>query len=277
VNHVALPFSRLGIDAQTVLGMPPIEHASLAADLGCSHISTGLTALPWKLQRFPAWSLRDDPQLRRELIAVLRDRRITISQAEGFSVRPTTNVQDYLRDLDLFAELGAQRASGVCTEPNVTRARDLLATLADEAAARGMGFSLEFAPPHAIGDLKTARAALEALGKPNVGVVIDAMHFFRSGGSIAELRAFPAELLAYVQLCDAPERAPHNDYLREACFERRALGEGELPLTEFCAALPRNVQVGIEIPLLERAGAAAQHQAFVTRSTELAHQLLRHC
>jgi hypothetical protein len=28
----------LGIEVQTVLGMPPVEFINLAADLGCSHV-----------------------------------------------------------------------------------------------------------------------------------------------------------------------------------------------------------------------------------------------
>lgn len=269
-----MPISRLGIDAQTVFGMPPLEHVDLAANLGCGHMSTGLVAIPWRQQRFPAWSLRDDVYLRRELTAALRDRGITISQAEGFSVRPTTNVADYIPDLDIFAELGARRASGICTEQDTSRALDLLATLADLTAERGMGFTLEFAPPHAIGNLGEAHAALVALQKSNVRLVIDAMHFFRSGGTIAQLRALPPDLIGYAQLCDVPRLPPHDDYLKEACFERRAPGDGELPLSEFCAALPATVEVGIEVPALEHAREEIQLRDFVKRATASARRLL---
>lgn len=269
-----MPISRLGIDAQTVFGMPPVEHVDLAANLGCSHISTGLVAIPWRLQRFPAWSLRDDVGLRRELAAALRDRGVSISQAEGFSIRPTTNVDSYIPDLDIFAELGARRASGVCTEQDTSRALDLLAALADLTAERGMGFSLEFAPPHTIGNLAEAHAALVALEKSNVRLVIDAMHFFRSGGTLDELRALPPNLIGYVQLCDVSRLPLHDDYLKEACFERRAPGDGELPLSEFCAALPATVEVGIEVPTLEHAKEAIQHRDFVKRATASARRLL---
>jgi sugar phosphate isomerase/epimerase len=251
-----------------------MEHVDLAAKLGCGHISTGLVSIPWRLQRFPAWSLRDNAGLRRELVAALRDRGIVISQAEGFSVRPTTNIDDYIPDLDIFAELGARRASGVCTEKDTSRALDLLAALADLTAERGMGFTLEFAPPHAIGNLGAAHAALVALRKPNVSLVIDAMHFFRSGGTIMHLRALPPELIGYVQLCDVPRQPPHDDYLREACFERRAPGDGDLPLTEFCAALPNTVEVGIEIPALQHAHEEIQHREFVRRANAAARRLL---
>jgi sugar phosphate isomerase/epimerase len=253
-----------------------MEHVDLAAKLGCSHISTGLVSIPWRLQRFPAWSLRDNTGLRRELVAALRSSGMFISQAEGFSVRPTTNIDDYVPDLDIFAELGARRASGVCTEKDTNRALDLLAALADLTAERGMGFTLEFAPPHAIGSLEAARVALVVLKKTNATLVIDAMHFFRSGGTITQLRALPPELIGYVQLCDIPRQPPHEDYLREACFERRAPGDGDLPLAEFCAALPDTVEVGIEIPALQHTDEEIQHREFVRRATEAARRLLGH-
>ncbi len=269
-----MSMKRLGIDSQTVFGMPPRQHVDMAAKLGCSHISTGLVSIPWRLQRFPAWSLRDDAGLRREFAAALRDNGIFISQAEGFSVRPTTNIDDLIPDLDIFAELGARRASGVCTEKDTRRALDLLATLADLTAERGMGFTLEFAPPHAIGNLEAAQATLAALKKPNASLVIDAMHFFRSGGTITQLGVLPPELIGYVQLCDVARQPPHDDYLREACFERLAPGDGDLPLGRFCASLPDTVEVGIEIPSLQSSDDEIQHWEFMRRATGAARRLL---
>src|ERR1700754_3245669 len=89
----------LGIDGQTVFGMPPIEYVNLAADLGCTHIGYALVPVPWRLARFPDWSVRDNLRLRRDLLAALRDRGITLLQAEGFSVRPQLDVASYAADL----------------------------------------------------------------------------------------------------------------------------------------------------------------------------------
>ena len=113
---------RLGINTQTLFGMPPVDHVNLAADLGCGHISTGLSPVPWKREQFPDWSLRDDPRLQRELRAALKDRGIAIAFAEGCIVRPQVEVSSYAADLDLFAELGAQGVSTVCMEPDRGRA-----------------------------------------------------------------------------------------------------------------------------------------------------------
>jgi sugar phosphate isomerase/epimerase len=245
----------LGIEMQSVFGMPPLEHVKLAASLGCPHISVGLLPMPWNPCNFAAWSLRDDAALRREMIATLRDRNVQITLAEGFSVRANVEALDRGSDLDRAMELGAQRISAVCMERDHARALDQLATLADLAAERGMGFVLEFAPPHAVNNLQTAIAALRAIDRPNAQLVIDTMHLFRSGGSVADIAALDAGLIGYVQLADVPLTSSYAEYLQEASFERKIPGEGELPLLELLRALPRDVPIGLEIPMQAEAKA----------------------
>src|SRR5262249_39412744 len=136
------------------------------------------------------------------------------------------------------------------------RGQDQLALLAAMAHERGMELTLEFAPPHPITNtLSTALAAIRQIDKPGVRLVIDAMHFFRSGGSAAELRAVAADDIGYVQLCDVPRVARIDEYYKEACFARLAPGDGELPLRELVAALPAHVLIGLEVPMLAEAEA----------------------
>lgn len=242
--------SRLGIDMQTVFGLPPVEHVKLAAELGCGHISTGAGPVPWKLDRFADWSLRDDPALRREMRAAMRDLGVGLSVMEGFGVRPGVEARDRVRDLDLAAELGAKRASAVCMEPDRARGLDQLTLLAELAHQRDILLTLEFAPPHAINSLASAIGAIREIGHPNIRLVIDAMHFFRSAGDVDELRALDPALVGYVQLCDAPLKGKSQDYLHEACFERLAPGDGELPLIAMVDALSgTTTPIGLEAPM----------------------------
>jgi sugar phosphate isomerase/epimerase len=265
---------RLGIDMLTVFGMPPVEHVMLAADLSCAHISTGLGPVPWKLDSFPQWSLRDDAAHRREMIAVMRDRGVSITLAEGFIIRPGIDVKDYGADLDLVAQMGARKASTVCMDPDLARDLDQLATLANLTAERGMGLTLEFARPHAINTLQKALSAVDQIGKANVSLVIDAMHFFRSGGSIADLAHVSPQLIGYVQLCDVPLVPPHEDYYREACFDRRCPGDGELPLRQLLAAVPRDIPIGLEVPMLSQINAGIGIRTLAERLVRASHPLL---
>jgi hypothetical protein len=82
--------SRLGVEQLSVLGLKPLEFVSLVADLGCNCISTGLSAMPG----FTSFSLRDDKALRREMIAAMRDRGVSISLGEGCIVRQGRDLHD---------------------------------------------------------------------------------------------------------------------------------------------------------------------------------------
>lgn len=247
--------SRLGIELLSVFGMNPIEHMKLAAQLGCGHISTGLTQLPFNPHGYSPWSLRDDPALRRELRAVMRATGVVIGLGEGFAVRPGQDLRDKQADFDLMAELGAERVNGVSMEPDYERTKDQFAILAEYAQQRGMKAGIEFAQPHPIGNLSAALALIEHVGQPHFTVLVDSMHFFRSGGTIAQLRAVNPALIGYAQLCDVPLQAEHSDYMQEAMFDRRPPGAGELPLADFVAALPSHVRIGLEVPMLAQAQA----------------------
>jgi sugar phosphate isomerase/epimerase len=265
---------RLGIDTQTVFGMPPVELVTLAADLGCGHVSTGLGPVPWKLDCFPQWSLRDDAALRLEMAAAMRDRGVSIALAEGFAIRPHTQARDFAADLDLFAGLGARFASSVSMDADLARVLDQFAVLADMTAERNMGFLIEFAPPHPINNLEQAVSVVSKLGRPNVGLVIDAMHLFRSGATVDELAAIAPGLIGYVQLCDVPLVDQGKPYMEEACFERMYPGNGELPLTDLLRVIPDDVGIGLEVPNRAHAGGKDELRKFIERTVEASRRLL---
>ena len=247
--------ARLGIELLSVFGMPPIEHVRLAADLGCGHISTGLTQLPFNPHGYASWSLRDDASLRREMKVAMREHGVVIGLGEGFVVRPGQDLRDRRADLDLMAELGAERVSGVSMEPDLARTKDQFAILAEYARQRGMMATIEFAPPHPVGDLAAALAVVEHVNQSNFRLVIDAMHFFRSGGDTVELAALDPRLIGYAQLCDVPLQPIEQDYMKEAMFGRMIPGAGELPLAKLLHALPPDVPIGLEVPMLAMAEA----------------------
>jgi sugar phosphate isomerase/epimerase len=265
---------RLGLELLTLLGMPPVEHVRLAAELGCVSISTGLSGLP--LARFgyadigyPAWSLEQDPSLRRELKAALRDTGVHIGLAEGFGVRPGADLRDRGAALDIMAELGARRVNAVSMEPDMARTLDQLAILGAMVTMRGMQFVVEFAPTNAIDSLAGAVAAADHVGRDRCKIMLDSMHFFRSGATLDDLTALDDSLIGYAQLCDVPLASKGASYLQEAMFERMVPGTGELPLREWIAALPVDLEIGLEVPMiavLQTGSGVRDHAARVVRA-----------
>lgn len=248
--------NRLGIEQLTVLAMPPVEYVKLASDLGCVSISTGLSGLPLSMfgiddyQPWPAWSLRDDAVLRRETIAAMRDTGVKISLAEGFRAASDADVSEVAGDLDIFAELGAERLNAICMENDMALAIDQLGKLADMSRERGMQFTIEFFPSEGINSFERALEVVDGIGRDKAKVLLDSMHFFRTGGTLEKLRAEGVDVIGYVQLADSAFDPPHETYFMDSLFARDVPGEGGLPLRDLIAALPADMPISVEVPRL---------------------------
>lgn len=255
----------LGIEFISVFGLPPVAFAHLAADLDCRFISLILEPLAYNPEGYPPYSLRKDPQLRRDTVAALADCGVSISLLEGFAVRPGRDVRDYAADLEIAAELGAACISTLSFDRDLPRSLDQFASLAEMAAAAGVQTRLEFSPSCGVADLPTAFAAWRHVGRDDFKLTLDTMHVVRSGGSAADLRQLDPAAVGYVQLCDVPLAPAFATYLEEAMYERRPPGAGELPLFDLLSALPPAPVIGVEVPMRSQAEAGVgPHERMAT-------------
>ncbi len=119
---------------------------------------------------------------------------------------------------------------------------DSVAGIAERAAGRGLGITLEFIPGTGIGDLATAARMAGTI--PNTRIMVDTWHLARSGGTPADLRALPAGLVGGVQLNDRILPPAGQPYVPMS--GRSIPGEGALPLVEIVAALHAN-QPGLDM------------------------------
>lgn len=245
--------NRLGIEQISVFGLPPVEYVNLVADLGCANMSAALYSFGYNPHHYPAWSLKDDANLRREMIAALRDRGVTISLFEGLSVREGLDVRDRAAELDLAAELGAVRINTVSMDPDLGRTFDGFAIMTEMAAERGLTTTTEFAPGLTVADLPTAIAAMHHVGREDFRLLIDTMHFGRTGARIEDLAALDPDRIGYVQIADAPMTPRFETYFEEAMHERMVPGTGEMPIREILALVPKDRVVSAEVPLRSRA------------------------
>lgn len=251
---------RLGIEFITALGQDPVDYVHLAADLGAPHIGLALTPIVMVPDDVPRWSLRDDAALFARTKAAIRDRGVSVMVGEGFLIHPQMEMANSAKDMDLLAELGAKLLNLVAIDADLARSHEQFALFAEMAGARGMAATIEFLPGMPTGDLASAVAHVKASGKNNAGVLVDSMHFFCSGGTIAELKALDPRLVGHAQLCDLAQIPPLAEYADHAKYERLAPGEGVLPLAEFVAALPESVMLGLEIPQRARALSGMDHR-----------------
>ncbi len=250
---------RLGIEFITALGQDPVDFVHLAADLGAPHIGIALAPIVMVPEDGPRWSLRNDAALFNRTKAAISARDVTVMLGEGFLIHPQMEMANSAADMDLLANLGAQRLNVVSIDGDLSRSHDQFALFAEMAGERGMAATIEFLPGMPSGDLASATAHVIASGSTNAGVLLDSMHFFRSGGTIAQLKATDPALIGHAQLCDLPEVSPFTEYADQAKYERLAPGHGVLPLAEFYAALPDSIMIGLEIPQRSSALAGVDH------------------
>lgn len=239
----------LAIEYLSVFGLPPVEFIKIASELGCSHVSMGLTGIHLESLGYPHYSLRGDVALQRDVRSAMDDCGVGISLGEGFLIAPGTDWDAFALDLDLMCELGVPRINTLGLDPDRNCTFDQFAKLTELAAERGMRTTVEMMPGTVVGDLATAVTAVEHVGRPDFQLLIDTMHFARSGAGAEDIRALDGAIIGYAQLSDSPAIESMQEYIEAATFERMVPGTGSLPLAEIVRALPPGLPIGLEVPM----------------------------
>jgi sugar phosphate isomerase/epimerase len=184
------------------------------------------------------------------IAAALADTGVTLFGATGIWLVPEFDLDDALPALEVAARLGASHFLAVGNDPEEGRMTANLARLAEVARAHHLHLALELMPYTAVNSLAKAHRMVAATQAGNLGLLIDALHLARAGGTPAEVAALPREHIAYLQLCDAPAELPAGMSLRQESLGARLYpGEGALPLFSLMDALPEGVVIDVETPV----------------------------
>ncbi len=234
----------------TVLDTTPPELVTVAAAAGFRTIGIRLTATP-SVGIPPYDILRDGPILRETLLR-LADTGVSVLDTEFLRFEPDQPVGVPEGFLEVSARLGAKNVLVMSAEPDEARTIDRFGDLCDRAARYGLQVGLEFAVYTGVRTLAHAAQVVAKARRPNASVLVDALHFSRSGGIPAHIGQVDAALFRYAQICDASADVPAPTdtpaLIREARTGRLLPGEGALPLAELVAALPAGVPLAIEAP-----------------------------
>lgn len=113
-----------------------------------------------------------------------------------------------------------------------------IAAIADLGKDRGLRFQVEGAAWTPIHSLKQCLQLLDAVDRDNVGLVIDFWHFWASRDtSQQEVRKLDQKLIYGVHLADGKRPAIGSAWPDEQQLRGFMPGEGDLPLTEWVAAV----------------------------------------
>jgi sugar phosphate isomerase/epimerase len=204
------------------------------------------------------------------IAAALADTGVTLFSATGVWLVPEFSLDAALPAFEVAARLGATYFLAVGNDPDEARMTANLARLAEAAEAHRLRLALELMPYTAVNSLAKAYRMVAACQATNLGLLIDALHLARAGGTPAEVAALPREYIAYLQLCDAPAELPPELTLRQESLSARLYpGEGQLPLFALMNSLPEGIIIDVEIPVVaDRALPPAQRARLALSATQ---------
>ncbi len=245
----------------SVLDATPPELVTVAAAAGFRRIGIRLSATP--SVGVPPYDMLGDTPMLRETLARLAGTGVSVLDVEFLRFEPELpkGIPDGF--LETAARLGAQYVLVMSTEPLVARTLERFGDLCHRAQAFGLQVCMEFAIYTGVKTLADAARLVKQSACGNASVLIDALHFSRSGGSPADIAGIDASLFKYAQICDAVAAIPlaPGDLIREARSGRLLPGEGTLPLRDLVAALPAGIPLSIEAPVRATAGLPALERA----------------
>ena len=234
----------------TVLDTTPPELVTVAAAAGFRSIGIRLTATP--SVGVPPYDMLHGGPLLRETLARLADTGVAVLDTEFLRFEPEQPIGIPEGFLEVSARLGARYVLVMSAEPEEARTIERFVDLCDRAAQYELHVNLEFAVYTGVRTLAHAAEMIARSQRANASVLIDALHFSRSGGLPAHVARVDPALFRYAQICDAGADMPRPDdtpsLIREARTGRLLPGDGALPLRELVAALPPGLPLAIEAP-----------------------------
>lgn len=235
----------LSLCHQSFISLTPVELIDVASAAGFA--SVGLRTQP-SAPGGPAYSIKNGGESFRQLKYRVEDTGVSVFCIETVAIDERTIVSELQQFLEDGCAIGAERVLVNGASSDFSVVADRLAQLCERAAPLNLTVELEFMPFRAVRSLEDACEIVRRVAAPNCQVLVDALHFSRSGGSPAQLSQVPRALVGTFHICDAPSVAP-VDLIAEARAGRLLPGEGDLLITDMLNNLAPDVPLGVEIPL----------------------------
>ena len=271
MDGIASPSAgRLSLGWLTLQGATPLEQIAAAASAGFSDVGLKFARRPGDTQ--PA--LSEKPWLFREVANSLRDNRIALLNMGGIWLDGRPPLDWCQGALEAGSGLGARFVIAVVSDPERRRVVDHFASLCEACGKLGMRVAIEFFAYSAVRTIEEAHRIVTASKQQNAGILADALHLYRSGGSAELLRRIPDREILLAHICDAPARSPPQAQLsHEGRHDRLDPGFGGLPLLDFAKSLPAHIPFEVEVPC--RQYASMGHHERAALAAKAARRLLR--
>jgi sugar phosphate isomerase/epimerase len=263
---------RFSLAHLTVIRLAPPRVIEVAARTGYETVGLRLTG---GAETTPAYPLVDDKPLMRATKAAMAATGVGVLDIEFVRITPEIDVSSLEPVAAAGAELNARYIITSAYDPDLSRFTDRLAAISDLASHYGLRAVLEFFPWTVVPDLRAALRVVEAADRPALGVLVDTLHFNRSGSRLDDLDRISASRLPFVHVSDAPVQSSYTteELLHAARVERLPPGEGGIDIKRILGHMPRNIPVALEAPMTTMASAVGE-EAVALRVRQAAERLL---
>ncbi|SMQ69137.1 Sugar phosphate isomerase/epimerase [Altererythrobacter xiamenensis] len=198
------------------------------------------------------WAERDSwtPATTRAIRQQARDAGLPLLDLEVAWIMPGPPDPWLTELVEIAAELGARNLLCVSSDPDSAATAAKLQLLVDRAKGTGVRVNLEFGVFTEVKTIHAASAIVEQVDGDAKALLVDTLHWARSGGTAEDLAVIPRDWLSYCQPCDAPADAPDlgdaDAVIDDAINRRMPLGQGGLPLGAMMDALPNDLPLAVE-------------------------------
>ncbi|MBQ5952045.1 MAG: sugar phosphate isomerase/epimerase [Lachnospiraceae bacterium] len=235
----------------TDIHCPPPDFIRAAAQAGYDAVS--LRTIPLGLPGESRFDIAADRALLRETRRAMEETGLYVNDVENARIAEGLDVRAHEPGLCAAAELGVKhiQCNVYSGEPGFYT--EQLARLCELADTYGQTVEVEFVAWAKVADLAQALQMIRAAGRPDAGIVVDALHYSRSRVRFEEIEALPKTMFRIVHLCDAGAEIPTDraGLIHTGRDARLYPGEGAIDFAPVLAGLPEAVR-GVEVPNLVR-------------------------
>jgi sugar phosphate isomerase/epimerase len=243
----------------TLFDVPAADVVTAAAAGGFESVGLRITGRRLSDSDYP---VAGHPSQIREIRRRLTDEGVRLSNTSIYHLYPEITLDHLQPAIEATAELGAKIIVVTCMDPDEARWTAFIAACCEQAGKFGLKLALEFVPYSHARTLAQGCRVVRNAQQPNFGLLIDALHLARSGGTPGDLLNIDSGLIVFAQLCDAaPEKPPGMDLATEARTGRLYPGDGGLPLHAFLDALPEDIEIEVEMPRVDLVDMASSERA----------------
>ncbi len=238
----------------TVLGWSPVEMAYNAALIGYDCISIRNINMGVKGER--DFSIPVGGERYKALKEALDETGITINDIELARVVDGVDVKSYEAAFESGASLGAKGVISSIWTDKKDFYTEQFATLCDLAAQYNLTVNLEYVTWANVWNLAGVMELIKAVNRPNVRLMVDTLHSWRSKVSVEEIAACPKELFDMCHICDGPAEIPARDDKEALIYTGRDarlyVGEGAINIADMVKAMRPDTVLSVELPHLAR-------------------------